>query len=143
MAVLLIAELASGALVFLFSGLGALAAALMAKFLPDSLAAQLAVFSIATIAGLLLAWRKLKIPKEAPPDGTEADGQQAEAAGEADGQGHLRVRYRGSEWPAQLADVSRKPLPTAGDKLLIVRQEGSLLIVAPVSSIPPVSSPTA
>ena len=123
--ILLALEMMTGTLALLFAGAGALAAAALAYGMPDSLTLQIAVFALATVSGTVLAWRRL-LARKAAAGGTEPAGQLVVAVGPADGQGQLRVRYRGSEWPARLA----APGPVeAGETLVLLAQEGSLLVV--------------
>jgi membrane protein implicated in regulation of membrane protease activity len=130
-AVLLAVEMMTGTLALLFVSLGALVAALLAYILPDSLAAQISVFAFATVAGTVIAWRRIQSQRaKAPADpnaSIEELGQQVEVVALPDAQAHLRVRYRGCEWAARLAN---KDLPVqTGMLLTIVAQESSMLIV--------------
>ncbi|GHT89738.1 hypothetical protein AGMMS49545_00840 [Betaproteobacteria bacterium] len=130
-AVLLAVEMMTGTLALLFVSLGALVAALLAYVLPDSLAAQIGVFAFATLAGTVIAWRRIQLQRaKAPADpnaSVEEIGQQVEVVTLPDAQAHLRVRYRGCEWAARLAngDLSVQ----TGMSLIIVAQESSMLIV--------------
>lgn len=128
--ILLALEMMTGTLALLFAGAGALVAAALAYGMPDSLALQITVFALATVIGTVLALRRfqaLKAGKLVAAEGTETPGQVVVVAGPADSQGQLRVRYRGSEWQARLAvpGLSVKE----GDALLLLAQEGSLLVV--------------
>lgn len=128
--VLLALEMATGTLALLFAGAGALAAAALAYGMPDSLALQITVFALATVVGTGLAWRRLqaiKASQAAVPEGAENIGQTVVVAALPDSQGQLRVRYRGSEWQARL--VVRGLSVKEGDTLLLIAQEGSLLVV--------------
>jgi membrane protein implicated in regulation of membrane protease activity len=127
--VLLAVEMTSGTLALLFAGLGALAAALLAWFLPEQGNLQIAVFAVASVAGVIVAWRRRGASKNQlePDDGTSAVARKVVVVTPPDASGHLRVRYRGSDWPAALAEHSA--IPAAGDTLTVVRQEGSVLVV--------------
>jgi membrane protein implicated in regulation of membrane protease activity len=130
-AVLLAVEMMTGTLALLFVSLGALVAALLAYVLPDSLAAQISVFALATIVGTVIAWRRIQSQRAlAPVDpnaSVEEIGQQVEVVALPDAQAHLRVRYRGCEWAARLAN--RDLAVETGMLLTIVAQESSMLIV--------------
>ncbi|MDR2364926.1 MAG: NfeD family protein [Zoogloeaceae bacterium] len=126
--ILLAVEMTTGTLALLFAGAGALAAAFLAYVAPDSLSMQILVFALATAAGGIIAWRRFRDPRPAAADvaGTEV-GQTVEVAVLPDELGRLRVRYRGAEWPARLAD---KTLTVEmGKSLAVLAQEGSLLVV--------------
>ncbi|MDR1889917.1 MAG: hypothetical protein LBQ81_11155, partial [Zoogloeaceae bacterium] len=124
-AVLLAVEMMTGTLALLFISLGALIAALLAYVLPDSLAAQISVFALATIAGTVIAWRRIQSQRartSADPNASiEAIGQQVEVVELPDAQAHLRVRYRGCEWAARLAN--RDLTVETGMPLTIIAQE--------------------
>jgi membrane protein implicated in regulation of membrane protease activity len=124
--ILLALEMMTGTLALLFAGAGALAAAALAYAMPDSLALQIIVFALATVSGTVLAWRRL-LARKAGPGAAESAGQLVVAAGPADAQGQLRVKYRGSEWPARLAGAVTEV--KAGETLVLLAQEGSLLVV--------------
>lgn len=124
--ILLALEMMTGTLALLFAGGGALAAAALAYGMPDSLTLQIVVFALATVSGTVLAWRRL-LARKAGAGGAETAGQLVVAAGPADAQGQLRVRYRGSEWPARLAGAVTAV--EAGETLVLLAQEGSLLVV--------------
>ena len=130
-AVLLAVEMMTGTLALLFVSLGALVAALLAYVLPDSLATQISVFAIATGAGTVIGWRRIQLQRaQAPADpnaSVEELGQQVEVLTLPDARAHLRVRYRGSEWVARLANNSLAV--ETGMLLTIVAQESSTLIV--------------
>lgn len=132
--VLLVLEMSMGTFALLFAGLGALVAALLAYLLPDYLSIQIAVFALATVAGVLVAWKRLKkTRRNAPAAASESEGQTVvvvDAPDALDGQGSLgalRVRYRGTEWQGRLAreGVAVK----VGDVLVVVGQEGSVLVL--------------
>ncbi|MDR1350265.1 MAG: NfeD family protein [Zoogloeaceae bacterium] len=130
-AVLLAVEMMTGTLALLFVSFGALVAALLAYILPDSIAAQIGVFALAIIVGAVIAWRRIQSQRaRAPADpnaSVEEIGQQVEVVVLPDAQAHLRVRYRGCEWAARLAN---KDLAVeTGMPLTIVAQESSMLIV--------------
>ncbi|MDR2626387.1 MAG: hypothetical protein LBC37_08655 [Zoogloeaceae bacterium] len=128
-AILLAVEMTTGTLALLFTSLGALIAALLAYVLPDSLAAQLGVFALASTAGVVVAWRRIQA-RRAPADpnaSVEEIGQQVEIVSLPDAQARLRVRYRGSEWAARLANAALTV--EIGMLLTVVAQESSTLIV--------------
>ncbi|MDR0736269.1 MAG: NfeD family protein [Zoogloeaceae bacterium] len=130
-AILLAVEMTTGTLALLFISLGALVAALLAYVLPNSLTAQIGVFALASIAGVVIAWRRIQARRaQAPADpnaSVEELGQQVEVVCLPDAWAHLRVRYRGSEWAARLEN---KDLAVEiGMPLIVVAQESSTLIV--------------
>jgi membrane protein implicated in regulation of membrane protease activity len=130
-AILLAAEMMTGTLALLFISLGALAAALLAYVLPESLAAQIGVFTLASIAGIIVARRRILAQRaRAPADpnaSVEEIGQQVEVVSLPDAQARLRVRYRGSEWAARLANAGLNV--EIGMPLIVIAQESSTLIV--------------
>lgn len=128
--ILLALEMLTGTLALLFAGSGALAAAALAYAMPDSLTWQIAVFALATMSGTLWAWRRfLHRSSGGGSSGggdTELVGQSVVAVTPADALGQLRVRYRGSEWPARLAATGSVE---TGETLVLLAQEGSFLVV--------------
>lgn len=122
--ILLALEMLTGTLALLFAGSGALAAAALAYAMPDSLTWQIAVFALATVSGTLWAWRRF-LHRSSGGD-TELVGQSVVAVTPADALGQLRVRYRGSEWPARLAATGSVE---TGETLVLLAQEGSFLVV--------------
>jgi membrane protein implicated in regulation of membrane protease activity len=127
--VLLAAEMMTGTLALLFASAGALAAAALAGFAPESLSLQIFVFALATVAGAVVAWQRLKRQRPSAGNvGTEI-GQTVEVAVLPDEQGGLRVCYRGAEWSARLADRSLITTVKVGESLVVLAQEGSLLVV--------------
>ncbi|MDR3159475.1 MAG: hypothetical protein LBU11_10860 [Zoogloeaceae bacterium] len=129
--VLLAVEMTTGTLALLFTSLGALIAALLAYVLPDSLAAQLGVFALASAAGVVVAWRRVQARRASAPADPNASveeiGQRVEVVSLPDVQARLRVRYRGSEWAARLANAALAV--EIGMLLTVVAQESSTLIV--------------
>jgi membrane protein implicated in regulation of membrane protease activity len=130
-AVLLAVEMTTATLALLFVSLGALIAALLAYVLPDSIAAQIGVFALASVVGTVIAWRRVQARRaQAPADpnaSVEELGQQVEVVSLPDARSHLRVRYRGSEWAARLANEGL--VVDIGMPLIVVAQESSMLIV--------------
>jgi membrane protein implicated in regulation of membrane protease activity len=125
--ILLAVEMTTGTLALLFAGVGALAAAALARFAPASLSLQIFVFALATAAGGITAWRRFRNQRpDAAAAGTEV-GQTVEVATLPDARGGLRVRHRGAEWPARLADKAL--IVETGKSLAVLAQEGSLLVV--------------
>jgi membrane protein implicated in regulation of membrane protease activity len=125
--ILLAVEITTGTLALLFAGAGAAVAALLAYFAPESLALQICVFALSTVIGAIVAWQRLKRQRSADADKGTEFGQEVEVATLPDAGGHLRVRYRGSEWPARLAN--RDLTVETRQHLRVVAQEGSLLVV--------------
>jgi membrane protein implicated in regulation of membrane protease activity len=128
-------EMLTGTLAMLFAGLGGLAAALIAWLMPGSFALQTTVFALASLFGLAVAAlrRKKRSSADAPPDGTESAGRIAQVVSEPDKAGVLRVRYRGSEWPAVIMGHNEPENGAAlapGSRVRIVGQDGSTLQVA-------------
>jgi membrane protein implicated in regulation of membrane protease activity len=128
-------EMLTGTLALLFAGLGGLAAAAIAWLLPDSFAWQITVFALASLAGLIVAVqrRRQRGEADAPADGTESAGRIAQVVSEPDLGGVLRVRYRGSEWPAVMMGHQERENGMAlapGSHVRIVGQDGSTLQVA-------------
>lgn len=123
--ILLALEMLTGTLALLFAGSGALAAAALAYAMPDSLTWQIAVFALATVSGTLWAWRRF-LHRSSGGGDTELVGQSVVAVTPADALGQLRVRYRGSEWPARLAATGSVE---TGETLVLLAQEGSFLVV--------------
>lgn len=126
--ILLVLEMTMGTFALLFAGVGALVAALLAYLFPDYLAIQIVVFALATVAGVLVAWKRLrKNRRNAPAAASESEGQTVVVVQEPDAQGALRVRYRGTEWPGRL--VREGVAVKVGDVLVVVGQEGSILVL--------------
>lgn len=125
-AVLLAVEMLTGTFALLFAGVGALVAALLAYLVADSLTGQIAIFALASVAGTVLAWHRLK-HKRSLPMAAEELGQEVVVVELPDAMGRLRVRYRGSEWPARLGQEGLQV--QEGSLLVVLAQEGSLLVV--------------
>ncbi|MGL5633152.1 MAG: NfeD family protein [Azovibrio sp.] len=126
--VLLVLEMSMGTFALLFAGLGALVAALLAYLFPDYLAIQISIFALATVAGVLITWKRLrKKRRNAPAAVSESEGQTVVVVEEPDAQGSLRVRYRGTEWPGRLVREGMEV--KTGDVLVVVGQEGSVLVL--------------
>ncbi|MGB4467653.1 MAG: NfeD family protein [Azovibrio sp.] len=125
-ALLLSLEMVTGTFALLFAGLGALAAAVLAYLAAASLTAQIAIFALASVAGTVLAWHRLKHERSLPME-TEEVGQEVQVVVPPDALGCLRVRYRGSEWPARLGQDGLSV--QEGSLLVVLAQEGSLLVV--------------
>ncbi|MCL2022666.1 MAG: NfeD family protein [Betaproteobacteria bacterium] len=126
-------EMLLATIALLFAGVGALAAALIAYYLPDSLHLQISVFALASLAGVAVFW-KWKRARLKPDDKDDAIGQRVEVVPEQI-PGQLRVRYRGTEWVAQLANPATNAPVTPGAVLVIQGREGSILLVAPEANI--------
>ncbi|MDR0672197.1 MAG: NfeD family protein [Zoogloeaceae bacterium] len=130
-AILLAVEMTTGTLALLFVSLGALIAALLSYVFPESVTVQIGVFALASIAGVVIAWRRIHARRAMAPADPNASveelGQQVEVICLPDAQARLRVRYRGSEWMARLAN--RDLTVEVGALLTVVAQESSTLIV--------------
>jgi membrane protein implicated in regulation of membrane protease activity len=126
--ILLGMEMLAGVMALLFAALGALTAALIAYCLPDSLYFQISVFALASLAGVALYWKRKRARPE-PREMDDAIGQRVEVVPEQT-PGQLRVRYRGTEWVARLADHAPEAAAAPGDILVIRGREGSVLLVA-------------
>jgi membrane protein implicated in regulation of membrane protease activity len=131
---LCVAELFSGTFYLLLLGMAAFAAAGGAWVgLPGSI--QFALAALVSLAGLPLVRRATR--RRAPPAGNYDSGQEIELA-EVNGQ--LQGLYSGSFW--RVHEVSGQAL-RAGDRVRIVRVDGSRLIVAaPPADRPSTSGPT-
>lgn len=123
-------EIATGTLALLFAALGAGVAALLAWLGDGGEALQIVVFALGAVAGTLVA--RLRLRHQPPPAADNpALGQEVSACQLPGPAGRLRVRWRGTEWPARLADPEKAPAVTDGGLLTIVATEGSTLVVAP------------
>jgi len=126
--VLLGLEMLSATIALLFAGLGALAAALIAYFFPDSLHIQITVFALASLVGVIVYWKKKRACANQKDMADDAIGQPVEVVPEQV-PGQLRVRYRGTEWVARLTATDNTPV-AVGDILVIEGRESSILLVA-------------
>jgi membrane protein implicated in regulation of membrane protease activity len=129
MGILLAAEMFSATIALLFAGLGALAAALIANFFPDSFRLQITVFAVASLVGVYLYWRQKYVCAGLHDMADDAIGQMVEVVPEQF-PGQLRVRYSGSEWVARFANPSENTSVKLGDLLVIQGRAGSTLLVA-------------
>ncbi|MCL2076456.1 MAG: hypothetical protein FWH15_08505 [Betaproteobacteria bacterium] len=121
-------EMLLASIALLFAGAGALAAALIAYYLPGSLHIQISVFAVASLLGVAVYWKRKRAGSE-PEDMDDAIGQKVEVVPEQIS-GQLRVRYRGSEWTARLINPAADIPVAPGDILVIKGREGSVLLVA-------------
>jgi len=130
--ILLGLEMIFATFALLFAAAGALAAALIAYYLPDSLHLQISVFAVGSLLAVAVFWKwKRSLPRQEEMD--DAIGMQVEVVPEQI-PGQLRVRYRGTEWVAQLAGCATDRAVAPGDILVIKGREGSILLVAPESA---------
>ena len=130
-----IAELVTIGVVAGFIAVGAMAAALIAFFLPWSLPVQGLVFVLASMLGLLLVRPPLlrytrRNPARLASGAEGMIGQTATVVGQIQGEsGRGHVRIAGEDWPAISAGGLRI---TEGEQVIIVEIQGATLIVAPL-----------
>lgn len=127
---MLVAELISVALVFVFFAAGALITALLASLglLPD-LNIQLFAFSIISVLSLVLLRkhaRRLLATRGKHTEYSEYAGETAMVVKDIPSTGEGRIYYRGAEWIALSATNS---LIEAGSKVIIRSTDGIKLIV--------------
>lgn len=129
---LILSELLATSIIAVFLGLGALATGLALQFgWVESLTAQLVLFSLVSLASLLLARRKLqawfvgetRTPSKASQHFQEEIGQRVEVISDFD-QGAGRVRLNGVAWDA----FSEDPLKQ-GDIAWVTANRGIQLFV--------------
>ncbi len=128
--VMLLAELVSVTLVFIFFAVGAFATALLAVLgilnEPD---AQIICFSVISFLSLVLLRKQAKLiffRKEKNPEYNEFIGETAMVIREIPAGGEGKIFYRGAEWIA--VSGHRNPIE-AGSKVIIRQTDGIKLIV--------------
>lgn len=127
--VMLLAELASVLLVFVFFAVGALLTSLLttAGLLPSTESQILAFSAISLISLLVLRKQARKLlDRRSHPEFTEFTGETAMVIRDIPGNGEGRIYYRGAEWKAISEHHENIP---AGSKVVIKKTEGIVLIV--------------
>lgn len=127
---MLVAELISVALVFVFFAAGALITALLASIgvLPD-LNTQLFAFSLISVLTLVLLRKQAKnllSRRKNQVEYNEYAGETAMVVKDIPASGEGKIYYRGAEWIALSATHS---LIEAGSKVIIRKTEGIKLVV--------------
>ncbi|REA58366.1 NfeD family protein [Dyadobacter luteus] len=128
--VMLLAELVSVLLVFIFFAIGALLTALLASFgiLPD-IETQIIAFSAISIISMLILRkqaRKLLDNRGKHHEYNEFVGETALVIRDIPVSGQGKIYYRGAEWKAISSD---NEIITAGSKVVIKQTDGIVLIV--------------
>lgn len=125
---LVIADLVFGSFFMLFLGAGALITAGLAwaGLIDENVTWQWLVFSVTSVAGLLLFRKKLvkAFGKSSHEKYTEHKGQVVVVTESIPHNGAGRVKYRGAEWPAKTADGSAL---SEGHRAIIKNTDGILL----------------
>lgn len=128
--VMLLAELVSVLLVFIFFAIGALLTALLASLgvLPD-METQIIAFSAISVLSLLILRKQAKKWLDSRGKGNEYNefvGETALVIRDIPGSGQGKIYYRGAEWKATAVD---NQIIIAGSKVVIRRTDGIVLIV--------------
>ncbi len=131
-AVLIALEFASTGIVLVFFGIGALITAIFTLLLSPGLEIQLIVFSATSLAGLAFLRRLLKEklfgkPRE-PRDTLEEEfaGKVGTALEPIPENGHGKVSFKGSTWPATSMSEIKE-----GEEVVIISKESITLHVEP------------
>ncbi|WP_090339839.1 NfeD family protein [Dyadobacter koreensis] len=128
---MLVAELVSVALVFVFFAVGGLFTALFAAIgLLPSLEYQIIAFSLISITSLMIfrrhAQKLMEMRREKHQEYREFVGETAMVIRDIPSNGSGKIYYRGAEWNA--TSVNHNPIE-AGSKVIIQRTEGITLVV--------------
>jgi inner membrane protein len=127
--IMLLAELLSVLLVFVFFAIGALLTSLLALIglLPDTESQILAFSAISLISLLVLRKHARRLLHRGDQSGySEFVGETALVIKDIPNNGEGKIYYRGAEWKAVSTD--RDPIP-AGSKVVITKTDGIVLIV--------------
>jgi membrane protein implicated in regulation of membrane protease activity len=128
---MLVAELVSVVLVFIFFAVGGLLTALLAAMgLLPSLEYQIIAFSVISVVTLILfrkhAQKLLRAKRGKQEEYNEFVGETAMVIRDIPSNGSGKIYYRGAEWSAT---SNNHNLIEAGSKVIIQRAEGIVLIV--------------
>ena len=128
--IMLLAELVSVLLVFVFFAIGALLTALLASIgVLSSPEMQVIAFSVISLLSLLILRkhaRRLLDNRGKQHEYNEFVGETALVIRDIPSDGHGKIYYRGAEWKAVSVDNS---LIIAGSKVVISRTDGIVLVV--------------
>lgn len=127
--VMLLAELVSVLLVFVFFAAGALLTSLLTVIglLPTTESQILAFSAISLISLLILRKHARKLlERRTTPEYREFTGETAMVIRDIPGNGEGRIYYRGAEWKAIAENHQNIP---AGSKVVIKKTDGIILIV--------------
>jgi inner membrane protein len=127
--VMLLAELVSVLLVFVFFAAGALLTSLLTVIglLPTTESQILAFSAISLISLLILRKHARKLlERRTTPEYSEFTGETAMVIRDIPGNGEGRIYYRGAEWKAIAENHQNIP---AGSKVVIKKTDGIILIV--------------
>ncbi|TDE13344.1 NfeD family protein [Dyadobacter psychrotolerans] len=128
--IMLLAELVSVLLVFIFFAIGALLTALLASVgILSSPEMQLIAFSVISLLSLLILRkhaRRLLDNRGKQHEYNEFVGETALVIRDIPSNGEGKIYYRGAEWKATSLNSS---LIIAGSKVVIIRTDGIVLIV--------------
>ncbi|QRR01986.1 NfeD family protein [Dyadobacter sandarakinus] len=127
--VMLVAELASVLLVFVFFAIGALLTSLLAALgLLPSFESQILAFSAISLVSLIALRKHARslMEKKEAPGYREFVGETALVIKDIPNNGEGKIYYRGAEWKA--VSVHHTPI-IAGSKVVITRTDGIVLIV--------------
>ena len=122
--VLVIAELVTGTFYLLVLGIGAFAGALMA-WLELGFGLQAVAAAAVTIAGVRWVRARPRTGGDAPMASLDVGQSASFESWSNQSAGRARVRYRDTQWDAQIEGDSGVPAP--GDSFYIVSVEGSTL----------------
>jgi len=127
--IMLLAELVSVLLVFVFFAFGALATSLLATMgLLNDLESQILSFSVISLLSLIVLRKHARklLDRRGLPEYNEFVGETAMVIKDIPVNGEGKIYYRGAEWKAISFNHS---LISAGSKVVIMRTEGIVLIV--------------
>ncbi|MCF0073467.1 NfeD family protein [Dyadobacter sp. CY261] len=127
--VMLLAELVSVLLVFVFFAIGALLTSLLTTFgLLPSTESQILAFSAISLISLLVLRKQARklLERRSSPEYSEFTGETAMVIRDIPGNGEGRIYYRGAEWKA--VSENHEIIP-AGSKVVIKKTDGIVLIV--------------
>ncbi|GGM99300.1 hypothetical protein GCM10010967_36550 [Dyadobacter beijingensis] len=127
--VMLLAELVSVLLVFVFFAVGALLTSLLTSIgLLPTTESQILAFSAISLVSLLILRKQARIllNRRTHPEYSEFTGETAMVIRDIPGNGEGRIYYRGAEWKA--VSETHQHIP-AGSKVVIKKTEGIVLIV--------------
>ncbi|OJV13270.1 MAG: hypothetical protein BGO21_15195 [Dyadobacter sp. 50-39] len=127
--VMLLAELVSVMLVFIFFAVGALLTSLLTSIgLLPSTESQILAFSAISLVSLLVLRKHARklLERRSTAEYSEFTGETAMVIRDIPGNGEGRIYYRGAEWKAVSENHQNIP---AGSKVVIKKTEGIVLIV--------------
>ena len=127
--IMLIAELVSVLLVFVFFAIGALFTSLLAAVgLLTSTESQIIAFSVISIVSMLVLRKHARrlLDRKGAAEYTEFVGETAMVIKDIPADGEGKIYYRGAEWKANSGNHN---LIAAGSKVIIKKADGIILIV--------------